>query len=117
MVLGGVTTIGLYLFPAKAGFRETFYEFKAIFEANAIVDAFFHVFVINEISLSNIPECLDYVSEYVVNLALYGGNDYYAHNAVSAERDAMSYAANQVGTPYQPPPTVIDYWRDEIFGP
>ena len=59
---------------------------------------------------------VDYTVQYGMYLALYGGNEFYAHNAVSYERDAMSYAANQTGVPYTPPPSLCGYWWYRIFG-
>ncbi len=59
----------------------------------------------------------EYIGEYGLNFALYGGNTALAHNAVSKERFAMSYAAKITGTKYNPPPSVFRYWRGKIFGP
>ncbi len=57
--LGGVTTMGVYVRAIKTGLLASFDEYRNNFEANAVVDGFFHLMVSNELSLDEIPRCPD----------------------------------------------------------
>lgn len=57
--LGGITTIGNYIGGrkfARGSYREKFDEWKEIYEKYAVVDAFFHMFIVSDLQLRELVE-------------------------------------------------------------
>jgi len=58
--LGGITTLGHYLgtiaWAGKRSYTEKFDEWKATYEKHAVVDAFFHVFILSDMHLRELVD-------------------------------------------------------------
>lgn len=54
---GGVTCAGVYLLALKDGIIGPFERFKTFFEKNSFVDGFFHLMIVDEATMSEIPRC------------------------------------------------------------
>jgi len=67
-------------------------------------------------SKSGLGWVTDYFEQYGILSIIYGGNQQFAYEAISYERNAMTYAANQAGLPYNSLPPVIDYWWKKSLG-
>ena len=58
--VGGVTTMSMYVRDVKRGLLAPFDEYRKNFEANAVTDGFFHLMVLTEQSLDEIPRGPDF---------------------------------------------------------
>ncbi|MGI9293853.1 MAG: dihydroorotase [Pseudomonadales bacterium] len=56
---GGVTTIGTYVLALNDGIIGPFEKFKSDFESKSFVDSFWHLMVIDSLTMSEISQCPD----------------------------------------------------------